>query len=78
MEILQYSCLSYCWGGAQPMITTKATLHHHMEGINFSSLPKTLRDAVIVTYQIGLSQIWIDSLCIVQVRMLAYLNATRC
>jgi hypothetical protein len=72
MESLQYSCLSYCWGGAQPVATTKETLSQHTEAIAFPSLPKTLRDAIIVTYQLGLSQIWIDSLCIVQVGTLPY------
>jgi hypothetical protein len=68
-EPLQYACLSYCWGGPQPVTTTKATLHQRMKGIGFASLPKTLQDVVAVTHELGLSLIWIDCLCIVQVRL---------
>ncbi len=37
-----------------------------MRGILTSSLPQTLRDAVRVTWELGIQWIWIDSLCIHQ------------
>lgn len=65
-ERLRYVCLSYCWGGDQPVKTTKATLAERARGINFQALPKTLQDAIFVTQQLQLSFIWIDCLTIIQ------------
>jgi hypothetical protein len=58
--------LSYCWGGEQPFTTTSKTAQDHTTGIQFSLLPQTLKDAMVVTYKLGLRYIWIDSLCILQ------------
>ncbi|EON61002.1 hypothetical protein W97_00212 [Coniosporium apollinis CBS 100218] len=60
-----YAALSYCWGGEQHVTTTK-TLHRHMSVINEQDLPATVRDAVLVTETLGMNQIWIDALCIIQ------------
>ena len=62
----RYTSLSYCWGGHQEFqlnAHTEATL---INGIPVSSLPQTLRDAVFVTYNLGLQFIWVDCLCIRQ------------
>ncbi|KAJ4026227.1 hypothetical protein NW752_001166 [Fusarium irregulare] len=64
--VAQYTSLSYCWGGHQELqlnAHTEATL---LNGIPVSSLPRTLRDAVLVTYNLGLQFIWVDCLCIRQ------------
>ncbi|ORY09167.1 heterokaryon incompatibility protein-domain-containing protein, partial [Clohesyomyces aquaticus] len=61
-----YSCLSYCWGGDQPVKTTKITLHDHLSSISFFSLPRTLQDAIYVSDRLGIPMIWIDCLCIIQ------------
>jgi hypothetical protein len=61
-----YAVLSYCWGGDQPMKTTALTLQHFSEAISFSDLPKSLRDAVLITWRLSLRFLWVDSLCIVQ------------
>ena len=50
----QHSCLSYCWGIAQPVTSTKATLLQHMEGIDIFSLPQTLQVAVETTHELSL------------------------
>jgi hypothetical protein len=61
-----YFTLSHCWGGNQPLKTTKATLHERMDGIEWASIPKTFQDAVTITRRLQMRYIWIDSLCIVQ------------
>lgn len=62
-----YAALSHCWGppSKRPLQTTKETLSQHERGIEIKKLPKTFRDAV-VTREIGIRYLWIDSLCIVQ------------
>ena len=37
-----------------------------MKGFSFSELPRTFRDAVQVTRELGIQYLWIDSLCIIQ------------
>ncbi|KAF2827622.1 HET-domain-containing protein [Ophiobolus disseminans] len=65
-ETGQYAALSYCWGGHQPLTTTTSTAQDITDGLLFSRLPRTLQDAMIVTLELGLRYIWIDSLCIIQ------------
>lgn len=63
----RYVALSYCWGPPHETLqTTKATLELHMKEIALSTLPSTVRDAVLATKALGLRYIWIDALCIVQ------------
>jgi hypothetical protein len=61
-----YVALSYCWGGDQPMKSTKALLPKWMIGIPWDELPQTLRDAVIVCQNMGIHYLWVDAFCIVQ------------
>ena len=62
-----YAALSYRWGGDQEQKTTiQNTRQRYEDGIKLAELPTALRDAVTVTMQLGLSHLWIDSLCIVQ------------
>lgn len=60
-----FAILSYCWGEAQPIQLTRATL---ALGQNYpiTILPKTLADAAWFTHQLGLEYLWVDALCIVQ------------
>ena len=46
--------------------TTLATLKSHKDGIQFSRLSQTFRDAIAITTRLKISYLWIDSLCIVQ------------
>lgn len=64
----EYFALSYCWGQAQApaLRTEKASLHQHLEAIPMEPLPKTLRDAISFTREMGMRYLWIDSLCIIQ------------
>lgn len=63
---LCYCCLSYCWGGDQPVKTTLSSLQARVLGIIFSELPQTLRDAILITLRLGLRFIWIACLFIIQ------------
>ncbi|KAJ1330933.1 HET domain-containing protein [Microdochium nivale] len=64
----QYLCLSYCWGGDQPLKATTGNLAalSSPAGFAYQDLPKTPRDACLVTKLFGQRYIWIDALCIVQ------------
>jgi hypothetical protein len=62
----EYAALSYVWGSRQPILTLSANIAEHMAGIDITTLPNTLKDAVHVTRAIGLRYLWIDALCIVQ------------
>jgi hypothetical protein len=46
--------------------TTKTSLPNRMQGIPWSSFPKTFQDAIILTRAFGLRYLWIDALCILQ------------
>ncbi|KAK5658442.1 hypothetical protein OQA88_1831 [Cercophora sp. LCS_1] len=63
-----YACLSYCWGQDLDGVvkTTRASLSTFQRGIDVATLPKTIRDAIRVCENLGLSYLWVDSLCIVQ------------
>ena len=61
-----YATLSYCWGTAPALKLTISTLDHFLHDIDPSTLSRTHRDAVEVVRKLGISYIWIDSLCIVQ------------
>ncbi|KAF2834754.1 HET-domain-containing protein, partial [Patellaria atrata CBS 101060] len=65
---VEYTCLSYCWGDSslQSLKTTKATLNCNLESIDWDVLPKTIQDALDLTYRLGVRFLWVDSLCILQ------------
>lgn len=64
---IQYATLSYCWGSAVPMTTTKANKHEHeTTGIDVQTMPATFQDAVYVAKKLQIPYLWIDALCIVQ------------
>ncbi len=61
-----YVALSHQWGDSQPLKLSKDTRSQLEAGLPIDYLPKTFRDAVIVTATLGFLRIWIDSLCIAQ------------
>lgn len=70
-----YVALSHRWGTAsnvEDKFTTTTTENIRLieapEGVEDVSLPRTFRDAVIITRQLGVKYLWIDSLCILQSR----------
>ncbi|KAJ4190740.1 hypothetical protein NW755_004954 [Fusarium falciforme] len=65
-ESAKYICLSHCWGSTQIITTTQNTLQQRQRRIDMQDLSNTFRDAILLTRQLGLHYIWIDSLCIIQ------------
>ena len=63
---VKYTTLSHCWGSTQPAKLLRENLASSRGSRSVDELPKTFRDAVLVTFDIGLTHIWIDSLCIIQ------------
>ncbi|CAH0052451.1 unnamed protein product [Clonostachys solani] len=67
----RYIALSYVWGTAQVQLALKenvAELHRlgaFGEGGAFT-LPRTVRDAIELTAELGVPYLWVDSVCIVQ------------
>ncbi|KAH8723060.1 heterokaryon incompatibility protein-domain-containing protein, partial [Phaeosphaeriaceae sp. PMI808] len=61
-----YVTLSHRWGKAIPSKTTKANISLHKQGIHYSSLPNTFKDAIVATRKMGFRYLWIDALCIIQ------------
>ena len=62
----EYAALTYCWGGDQTVTLNTTNLVEWCLNIRFDDLPQTLRDAVVVTAQLGLKFLWVDTLCILQ------------
>lgn len=63
-----YTALSYCWGNPKDnMITTSKNIgRHEDEGIQLSSIPQTIKDAIHITRELEIPYIWVDALCIIQ------------
>ncbi|PMD40578.1 HET-domain-containing protein [Hyaloscypha variabilis F] len=62
----QYATLSHCWGRSQFLTLKTSNIEQFKVAIPPEALSKTFRDAISVTKALGLSYIWIDSLCIIQ------------
>jgi hypothetical protein len=61
-----YAALSYCWGDNQPVTAKDSSIQDLSQTIIFSELPKTLRDAIHLTWNLSLRLLWVDSLCVIQ------------
>jgi len=68
----KYTALSHCWGSFKeaaksiPRTTMENAVSREMTGIPASLLSRTFRDAIDLTWKLGIEHIWIDSLCIIQ------------
>jgi len=65
---IAYAALSHRWSPeTEAIILTTANLEsRNQHGIAVDDLPRVMRDAIRVLCRLGLSHVWIDSLCIVQ------------
>ncbi|KAF4949936.1 hypothetical protein FGADI_8537 [Fusarium gaditjirri] len=61
-----YIALSYCWGTANTVTLTEATLAPFQKEVPLASLPTTIRDAIATTRDLGYEYLWVDALCIIQ------------
>lgn len=62
----RYIALSHCWGRIEMLKLLSDDIDSYMDGIEIAQLPKTFREAIEVTFRLGIEYIWIDSLCIIQ------------
>ncbi|KAI1385153.1 heterokaryon incompatibility protein-domain-containing protein [Hypoxylon trugodes] len=63
----RYVALSYCWGQYEPLCqTTRSTVNERKKRIPWSTLPKTLQDAIEFTRRLGIQYFWADCICILQ------------
>lgn len=61
-----YATLSHCWGTSRMITATTQNIGRLKKQIPLLDLPKTFSDALQFIKSIGISFIWIDSLCIIQ------------
>ncbi|KAK2779602.1 heterokaryon incompatibility protein [Colletotrichum kahawae] len=62
-----YLILSYCWGqGNESARTTRENLESRLCRFSMTTLPKTIRDAILLTKMMGFQYLWVDAMCIVQ------------
>lgn len=62
----KYLALSYCWG-QDPFFTLNTGNKADLEqSVPMDPLPRTVKDAIILTRRLNVRYIWIDSLCILQ------------
>jgi hypothetical protein len=62
----KWIALTYCWGNVPFLQTTSQNIEALKRDIEFSSLPQTFQDAIIITRQLGIPYLWVDALCIQQ------------
>ena len=62
----KYTTLSYCWGTAPCFTLKEANVGDVKKSIFYDILPKTIQDAIIVTRDLDVQYLWVDSLCIIQ------------
>jgi hypothetical protein len=62
-----YVALSYVWGKTSQLTTVKSLVSEFQKpGAFKANLPRTTRDAIDITRDLGFHYLWVDSLCIVQ------------
>lgn len=61
-----YATLSHCWGESRMFTATTENIGRLKKQLPLLDLPKTFSDALQFIKSIGISFIWIDSLCIIQ------------
>ncbi|ERF72151.1 hypothetical protein EPUS_02942 [Endocarpon pusillum Z07020] len=61
-----YACFSHRWGASDQYMTTRGIYADMLQGIPWTSIPRTFQDAIKFSLSLGIENIWIDSLCIIQ------------
>lgn len=60
--------LSHRWGGDETFKLTKANVEHMKLNVPWNLIPRLYQGAIWITRELQIDYIWIDSLCIIQVR----------
>lgn len=63
-----YVALSHCWGPTKPIMLLETDIQAFQHGISWTDLPRTFAEAITLTRKLGYEFIWIDTMCIIQVR----------
>lgn len=64
---IEYVAFSYVWGESSDTdCSTGSNITKRLETLDISTLPATIRDAIVVCEKLGERYIWIDRLCILQ------------
>jgi hypothetical protein len=63
---LRYGTVSHVWGTADMLKLQQANLEQFLESIPFEPLVIKFREIIQLAYSVGLTYIWIDTLCIIQ------------
>ncbi|OAQ60664.1 heterokaryon incompatibility protein [Pochonia chlamydosporia 170] len=61
-----YLTLSHCWGSAECIKLTTENYHNILLGLPSTILPQLYQDVLYVALNLGITYLWIDSLCIIQ------------
>lgn len=63
-----YAALSYCWGPSQvnSLRTMKGNIDSMVTSIPWNLLPRTMKDAIVTTHELGIRYLWIEALSIIQ------------
>ena len=62
----RYATLSYCWGMKSFHRLRSSNYAAMLQNIPLDDLPRTFRDAIVVTRMLDVRYLWVDSLCIIQ------------
>ncbi|KAH7391254.1 heterokaryon incompatibility protein-domain-containing protein [Cadophora sp. MPI-SDFR-AT-0126] len=71
-EKARYTTLSHTWGSNTTFTLTvdkegkEGTLNSFLKEITWRDIPKTFQDAIIISHELDIEYLWIDSLCIIQ------------
>ncbi|KAI0098311.1 heterokaryon incompatibility protein-domain-containing protein [Nemania sp. FL0031] len=62
----RWAALSYCWGSDTSFMLNDATHAQLFGGFQLDAAPATIRDAILVTRELGIPYLWVDAVCIKQ------------
>ncbi|KAI8955493.1 heterokaryon incompatibility protein-domain-containing protein [Xylaria longipes] len=62
----RWAALSYCWGSDTSFMLNETTRAQLFEGFQPEAAPATIRDAILITRELGMPYLWVDAVCIRQ------------
>jgi hypothetical protein len=61
-----YLTLSHCWGDPKVFSTYPSNVEEFLVSIELAKLPKTFENVMRLAWRLGISYVWIDSICVIQ------------